>query len=147
MILSLIAWVAALFLIARFLVTCSNVIWNPVLPKQQANAPQPFISVLIPARNEEQNLPKLLSALSRHSYSNIEILVYDDESDDQTANIIKTFSQKDNRIKYFGGLPLPEGWIGKPHACYQLASHARGDYFLFIDADIKQEIIATSVGC
>ncbi len=96
-----------------------------------------LISVLIPARNEEKNIADLLSTLSKIKNDNLEILVYDDESTDNTAKIVKKFSINDNRIKLINPNALPENWLGKNHACYQLSKKASGEYFLFIDADVK----------
>jgi chlorobactene glucosyltransferase len=95
----------------------------------------PLVSILIPARNEKKNIGRCLRALSRQDYSNIEILVLDDDSDDNTAEIIKKWSKKDNRIKYLKGKLLPKKWKGKSYACQQLACKAKGKYLIFTDAD------------
>jgi glycosyltransferase involved in cell wall biosynthesis len=67
----------------------------------------------------------------------MEVLVYDDLSDDKTASIVKAKSALDSRIRYLPGKPLPEGWNGKNHACHRLSSEAQGDYLLFVDADVR----------
>jgi chlorobactene glucosyltransferase len=95
----------------------------------------PLVSILIPARNEKKNIGRCLRSLSRQNYSNIEILVLDDSSDDNTADIIKDWSKKDSRIKYLKGKPLPKKWKGKSYACQQLADKANGKYLIFTDAD------------
>ena len=97
--------------------------------------PAPFVSVLIPARDEEANIEACLESLRKQDYPNFEILVLDDNSSDNTANIVDQIATKDNRIQLIRGEPLPEGWAGKPFACYQLAKKARGPWLLFIDAD------------
>jgi chlorobactene glucosyltransferase len=97
--------------------------------------PAPFISVLIPARDEEANIEACLESLQKQDYPNSEILVLDDNSSDNTANIVDRMAAKDNRIQLIRGEPLPEGWAGKPFACYQLARKARGSWLLFTDAD------------
>jgi len=97
--------------------------------------PPPFISVLIPARNEELNIEACLESLQRQDYPNFEILVLDDGSSDNTANIVARIAAKDNRIQLIRGDPLPEGWAGKPFACHQLAQRAKGSWLLFVDAD------------
>ncbi len=97
--------------------------------------PAPFISVLIPARDEEANIERCLESLQEQDYSNFEILVIDDNSSDNTANIVERIAAKDNRIQLLRGEPLPEGWAGKPFACYQMAKKARGSWLLFTDAD------------
>jgi len=97
--------------------------------------PAPLISVLIPARNEEENIETCLKSLQKQDYPNFEILVLDDNSTDRTAELVELIAAKDDRIRLIKGAPLAEGWAGKPFACYQLAEKARGSWLLFIDAD------------
>jgi len=97
--------------------------------------PAPLVSVLIPARNEEENIETCLKSLQKQDYSNFEILVLDDNSTDRTAELVSAMAAKDDHIKLIKGEPLPEGWAGKPFACYQLAEKAGGSWLLFIDAD------------
>ncbi len=97
--------------------------------------PAPLVSVLIPARDEEVNIEACLESLREQDYPNFEILVLDDNSSDNTANIVDRIAAADNRIQLVSGEPLPEGWAGKPFACYQLAKRARGSWLLFVDAD------------
>lgn len=97
--------------------------------------PAPFVSVLIPARDEEANIEACLKSLQKQDYPIFEILVLDDNSSDNTADVVKRIAAKDNRIQLIKGEPLAEGWAGKPFACYQLAKKARGSWLLFTDAD------------
>jgi chlorobactene glucosyltransferase len=97
--------------------------------------PTPFISVLIPARDEEANIETCLKSLQRQDYPNFEVLVLDDNSSDNTASIVERIAATDSRIQLIKGKPLPEGWAGKPFACYQLAQKAKGSWLLFVDAD------------
>lgn len=97
----------------------------------------PYVSVLVPARNEEKNLPELLTGLLNQDYKNFEIVIYNDDSEDRTLEIIREFAEKDERIKWINGTRLPEGWNGKNHACHQLSLVAKGSFFLFIDADVR----------
>lgn len=97
--------------------------------------PAPLISILIPARDEEVNIATCLASLQKQDYPNFEILVLDDNSSDNTATIVEQITTKDSRIQLLRGDPLPEGWAGKPFACYQLAKRARGCWLLFVDAD------------
>jgi chlorobactene glucosyltransferase len=93
------------------------------------------MSILIPARNEEENIKRCIISLTKQDYKNIEILVLDDNSTDDTVRIVLELSQKDPRIKLYSGGPLKKGWLGKSYACWQLSKHARGDYLIFTDAD------------
>jgi chlorobactene glucosyltransferase len=95
----------------------------------------PLVSVLIPARNEAENIYRCLSSLSRQDYPNLEIIVLDDNSTDRTSEVVRKFAVKDSRISLVNGEPLKKGWLGKCFACQQLAKQAKGDYFVFTDAD------------
>lgn len=88
------------------------------------------VSVIIPARNEAHNLPRLLSSLTNQEKTPLEILVVDDDSADGTAQVA---AEMGARVVRPGA--LPEGWRGKPWACHQGAMAARGDVFCFLDAD------------
>lgn len=119
----------------RFLIAVLNYLTRPILPFGKLNG-YPLVSVLIPARNEEMNIGRLLEGLVKQSYWNLEIIVYDDQSFDNTSNIVQNFSGSDNRISLVTSKGLPKGWLGKNYACNQLAQIAKGDYFLFLDADV-----------
>jgi chlorobactene glucosyltransferase len=107
------------------------------VPSANSKVPQPapLVSVLIPARDEEANIAACLKSLQKQDYPNFEILILDDNSSDNTASIVRRIASGDSRIRLIDGKPLPEGWTGKPFACHQLAGEARGDWFLFTDAD------------
>jgi chlorobactene glucosyltransferase len=109
----------------------------------------PLISVLIPARNEEENIKKCVVSLTKQDYKNIEILVLDDNSDDNTANILKGLSKKYSNVKSYKGKPLKKGWLGKSFACHQLSKYARGKYMVFTDADTLHfpDSISSAVAC
>ena len=98
---------------------------------------QPFLSVLIPARDEADNLPGLIPALADQTYMNYEVIIYDDHSGDATPQILEDLSRKHHRVKWLMGEGLPEGWTGKNHACHRLAEEAGGDLLLFLDADVS----------
>ncbi|MDR2069173.1 MAG: glycosyltransferase family 2 protein [Spirochaetaceae bacterium] len=95
----------------------------------------PLVSVLIPARNEEQNIERCLDTLRNQDYINYEILVIDDNSTDNTFGILQRIAREDPRVRIFSGKPLPEDWFGKPYAMHQLSGEARGEIFIFTDAD------------
>jgi glycosyltransferase involved in cell wall biosynthesis len=120
----------------RFAVALVNLVSCPRLPLKAGDVPFPSLSVLIPARNEEAKIRNLLGSLKTLSYDDAEIIVYDDGSTDDTAMITKDCAQTDARIRYIKGGDLPEGWTGKNHACHRLVSEAKGEYLLFLDADV-----------
>lgn len=95
----------------------------------------PFVSVLVPARNEELNICRILSSLLKQDYPNYEVIVLNDNSDDNTAELINALKIKYPALKVINGKPLEKGWTGKCYACKQLFESAAGDYLLFTDAD------------
>ena len=124
------------FFALRFAVVVVNILFSPVLKKQKQHD-SPKVSLLIPARNEEKNISNILKDIQSLTYPNLEVVVFDDESTDKTREIVKAFSAKDNRIGLLESPGLPEGWLGKNNACHILAQSARGDYFLFLDSDVR----------
>lgn len=95
----------------------------------------PFVSVLVPARNEERNIEKCVQSLCAQDYPNYEILVLDDGSEDQTWPILTRLAQGKANLRLLEGRPLPADWTGKCWACHQLAEKAQGEFLLFVDAD------------
>ena len=110
-----------------------------ILPDEQDAE---LVSILIPARNEFHNLKRCLDSLINLDYSNIEILVLNDRSTDQTAALVEDYQQIDKRIQLLQGNELPDGWIGKHWACHQLSESAKGTIILFVDADT---VLANSI--
>jgi len=100
---------------------------------------KPLISILVPARNEEKNIGACLESLCQQDYPNFEILVLDDHSTDATISIVEEIAARNSRVSLMQGQPLPPGWTGKCFACHQLAQKAKGDWFLFTDADTFHE--------
>lgn len=108
-----------------------------VWPRGRAGkTPSTSFSALIPARNEESSLRACLRSVVA-SPAVAECWVCDDGSTDTTPNILREEAAADARIRSFAGAPLADGWIGKPHACWQLAARASNDVLLFVDADVE----------
>ena len=144
------------FAALRFLVVLTNALTRQWLRPHEVTG-NPKVSVLIPARNEEKNIGRLLRNIivethnygSLHDYASlpnidIEIIVYDDQSTDKTVEeVLKANRELEQEgllgrpIRLMRGLPLPEGWLGKNHACHRLAEEATGDWLLFLDADVE----------
>lgn len=95
----------------------------------------PFLSIIIPARNEEANLPPLLSSLKAIAYPSYEVIVIDDGSTDRTAEVARSFG-----VRVLTSEPLPTGWNPKNWACRQAADAAQGELLLFTDADTVHRI-------
>jgi chlorobactene glucosyltransferase len=98
---------------------------------------KPNLSVLIPARNEAAVIGQTVHALLRQTYTNFELILLDDQSNDGTGAIALAAANEDSRFRLLSGTPLPPGWLGKNWACYQLSQAATGDYLLFADADVR----------
>ena len=99
----------------------------------------PFVSILVPARNEALNIERCVRSLLAQSYAAFEVLVLDDHSTDATPLILAEIQKADLRLKILHGEALPTGWLGKHWACHQLAQAARGELLLFTDADTWHE--------
>ena len=100
----------------------------------------PMVSILVPARNEADHIEECVRSLIEQRYEKLEVLVLDDQSTDETPTIVQQMidellPEQKSRLHLLHGEILPDGWIGKNFACYQLALYAQGDYLLFTDAD------------
>lgn len=130
------AYIIFSFGVLRLLVSFINLVFREK-PVKGILTVNPLVSVLIPARNEESNIGNILDDLAFQKYENVEILVYDDMSDDGTAEIVMKHIEKDKRIRLIKSGGLPDGWTGKNYACHSLAQEAKGEWLLFIDADVR----------
>ncbi|MEO1128863.1 MAG: glycosyltransferase [Planctomycetota bacterium] len=101
--------------------------------------PAPLITICIPARNEQDNIEACVRSLLANDYPEIEVVVYDDDSTDDTPDILRRLSQEDPRVRIAPHAPLPPGWVGKQHACAQAAHASRGQWLLFTDSDVRFE--------
>lgn len=117
-----------------FLILLGNV-WYLSRHRAQAQPLTRSVSILIPARNEAENLQRLLPSLLEQTYSPVEIIVYNDASTDGTAEILTSFASP--QLHVLQGDGPPPGWLGKSHALFQATREATGDVFLFLDADAE----------
>ncbi|MEO6520930.1 MAG: glycosyltransferase family 2 protein [Mucilaginibacter sp.] len=123
-----------LFLILRFVVTVFNFVSDPKLRRVSKHYNE-LVSILIPVRNEEDNIIELLRSIQKQDYEHYEVLILDDASTDSTFKTCSDFALSDSRFKVIKGEPLAAGWLGKNYACHQLAQQAKGQYLMFVDAD------------
>lgn len=100
-------------------------------------SPEHRVSVLIPARNEAQRVEACVRAALASRYPLHEVVVCDDGSTDATGDILSRLAATNPKLRVIQGRALPTGWVGKVHACHQLAAAATGDVLLFIDADVR----------
>lgn len=97
----------------------------------------PKVSIILPARNEEEFLGKCLESLLHQDYENYEIIAIDDSSEDSTGKIISEFAKKNSKIIHVSAKPKPDGWMGKNWACMEGYRKASGELLLFTDADTR----------
>ncbi len=139
--------ITAFPLIIMLLTLLFNVLFGPKLKKSRTAKSKQKISILIPARNEETNIEKCLKSLITLDYAVDEIIVLDDNSEDSTSDIVEKFASQYSNVKLIKGKELPKDWLGKNWACHQLASNAKGDIFIFTDADVifHREAVSASI--
>jgi len=105
--------------------------------------PMPRVSIIVPARDEQEHVEAALASFTAQDYENLEIIAVDDRSRDATGEIMERVAQQ--AIAARPGLrflvihmrELPAGWLGKTHAMWQASQRTRGDWILFTDADVK----------
>ena len=141
--------VVSVFAFITFCVSLYNLLTAPV-PGKNLSSPEnndslPFLSILIPARNEEENIATSVRSCLNQNHLNIEVIVLDDHSEDRTGEIVTGIAAEDDRVKLLRGKPLPKGWLGKNWACHQLSEEAKGEHLLFIDADVILREDATGI--
>lgn len=96
----------------------------------------PFVSILVPARNEERCIRDCIDSLANQIYPNYEIIILNDDSSDNTPLILEELqSLYPQLVSVIHSHQLPDSWIGKSHACHVLSRYAKGEYLLFTDAD------------
>lgn len=122
------------FLILRFVVTLFNFISNPKL-RRTAKRYHDKVSILVPVRNEEENIIFLLESIAEQEYTDYEVIILDDDSSDRTFELCTAFIATHQQFRIIKGKRLPDDWLGKNYACHQLALEAKGKYLLFLDAD------------
>lgn len=132
-------WYISLIAIALFTVLTgiANFFWLKKLPENKLLNTKDLISILIPARNEEDIIESTIRSILKQNYQNFELIILNDNSTDQTKNIVEKLSMKNSQINLIDGAKLPQGWLGKNWACHQLSKQSKGKYILFIDADTQ----------
>lgn len=117
------------------------------LPARDRAAAPVRCSVVIAARDEEARIEATIRHLLTQHGVEVEIIVVDDRSTDGTGEILRRLSQEDTRVRVQRVDALPEGWLGKCHACHVGAGAATGEWILFTDADcwLKPDVIARAL--
>jgi glycosyltransferase involved in cell wall biosynthesis len=140
---------AALFL-ATTLATLWHLRWVRRLPALETfprNDDRVRCSVVIAARDEEARIEQTIRHLLAQRGVEAEFIVVDDRSTDGTSEILQRLAKEDARLQVKRVDALPEGWLGKCHACHIGASAATGEWILFTDADcwLKSDVIARAL--
>lgn len=102
---------------------------------EKAGKDTPFVSIVVPARDEERAIGETISAFCSQDYPNFEVIVVDDCSTDKTPEILSELSNKYDNLTVIEGTEPPDGWLGKPNALEAGAKAAKGEWLLFADAD------------
>ena len=98
----------------------------------------PSLTVIVPARDEEENVERCLRSILASTYPRLEVVLVDDHSRDATRAITERIARQDSRLRVVSAPDLPDGWFGKPWACTVGARAARGEILCFMDADTTQ---------
>jgi glycosyltransferase involved in cell wall biosynthesis len=140
--------------IALFLAGAISALWHlrwvkrlPALETFAAAEGRVRCSVVIAARDEEARIEDTIRHLFAQRGVDVEIIVVDDRSTDRTGEILRGLAKEDRRLLVKRVDVLPEGWLGKCHACHVGARAATGDWILFTDADcwLKPDVIARAL--
>ncbi len=130
------SWLVLALPAVALLMTLLNLVWWP--RGRRRGVARGGVSVLVPARDEATRIERCVrAALACEGVA--QVVVYDDQSTDDTAAIVERIARRDDRVRLVSGRPLPPGWVGKAHACHVLAQHATGARWLFVDADTVLE--------
>ena len=141
-VLTLGGWAITGALLVISLTAITNVFTLPHLKnraKSKTDEQQPFVSVMIPARDEAAVIGGTISRLLAQDYARYEIILLDDQSTDGTTEVALQAAGDDPRLHIQTGTPLPAGWMGKNWACQQMQQNAKGDILVFTDADVIWE--------
>src|SRR5260370_14362982 len=125
---ALVVWLLA------FIQTLVNLRVTPRLDANRSPRDTPLVSIVVPARNEAHIIERSVRAFLAQDYTNFELIVINDRSSDETAEILRRIS--DARLTVIDGTETPAGWLGKTWALEQGSTRARGELLLFADADL-----------
>ena len=126
-------------LVVLLIIALANMRYLRRLYSYPAPPAWPSCSVLVPARNEENNIGRCAGGLLAQDYPDFQVIVLDDNSTDRTWQILQEFAAKDPKLILIKGKPLPDDWLGKHWACHQLAQVANGELLVYVDADTYHE--------
>jgi chlorobactene glucosyltransferase len=137
-VLDILLWVGAGFWLLCLVQFILNTLLVPEISRLSLPMPAdpPFVSIVVPARNEEEGIENGVTSFCRQDYPTFEVIVVDDCSTDATPRILADLCSRFPMLKVVRGTEPPEGWLGKPHAMEEGRREAKGDFVLFADADV-----------
>lgn len=124
----LVIWIVALLRTILNLLTVHRL-------RARMPAHTPLVSVIVPARDEEEDIERTVRALLAQTYPALEVVVVDDRSTDATGAILDSIADPRLIVIHATEEP-PPGWLGKPWALHQGSRRASGELLLFVDADV-----------
>jgi glycosyltransferase involved in cell wall biosynthesis len=145
---SIILWIAGITLAAAWLSRIVDAafgmphvadIARPEWDKPSLPNNEPRVSIIVPARNEEEHIRETLTQLLALEYSNYEVIAVNDRSTDQTGECVEEIAAQaevHGKLKVIHVTELPPGWMGKTHSMWTASEQASGDWLLFTDADV-----------
>lgn len=119
---------------------CLVLNWRSFRPLRLGAPPAdgwPFVSIVIPARNEERSLERAVALHLAADYPDFEVVVVDDRSTDGTAAILDRMRSVSPRLRVVPGTEPAPGWLGKPNALAAGIEAAKGELLLIVDADVE----------
>ncbi|MHC4696646.1 MAG: glycosyltransferase family 2 protein [Planctomycetota bacterium] len=136
--LDVLLWISAGIWTLLLIHLIANWILVPELAKLELLPPAawPSVSIVVPARDEEQGIREAVDSFCRQDYANLEVIVVDDQSTDSTPEILEELRAQYANLTVIRGTDPPEGWLGKPNALEIGRRAAKGDWLLFVDADV-----------
>jgi chlorobactene glucosyltransferase len=137
-----VAWLAVLLWVVGAWLTLRGLRrQQPLRPSNEtgllATTTAPLVSVLVPARNEENRIVKdCITSILAQDYGHFEVVAVDDRSTDATGPILHDMSRRYDKLRVIDGVEPPEGWLGKPHALQEALDASDGTWVLATDADM-----------
>ncbi len=134
------------FALYRLFVVLFNYFSRPFLPVGVMEG-NPLVSILIYVQNSEKSIGKLLQGIKEQTYQNFEVLIYNNQSNDKTIDVISEISAGDKRFRLFNGSEVNTGWQSKNFAYDKLVQIAKGQYYVFCDSDnnVDSQFIANAL--
>ncbi|RPH32861.1 MAG: glycosyltransferase family 2 protein [Bacteroidales bacterium] len=135
-----------LFALYRLFVVLYNYFTRPFLPSG-IPADNPLASIIVYVQNSDKSIGKLIQGIKEQTHQNFEVLIYNDQSNDKTVEVITEISAGDKRFRLFNGGELNTGWQNKNYAYDKLVQIAKGQYYIFVDSDnfIDSQFVANAI--